>query len=84
MDLLKTPQQMLLEEAGAHIDGKGLLNTPQQMLMNESGVLPKFAKGKKVMSPEDMKAELFVRDTAPKQPTSVHPALAKAWNNLFK
>jgi hypothetical protein len=75
---------MLLEEAGAHIDGKGLLNTPQQMLMNESGVLPKFAKGKKVMSPEDMKAELFVQDTAPKQPTSVHPALAKAWNNFFK
>ena len=71
-----------MEEAGAHVDGAGLLNTPQQMLMNESGILPHFANGKKV---EDMRAEIFVHNTAPKSkdPYS-NPALIKAWNNFFK
>ena len=74
-----------MEESGAHTNGAGLLMTPQQMLIQESGVVPKFANGKKVMSPEDMKAELFVRDTTPTYTnSSVHPALAKAWNNFFK
>jgi hypothetical protein len=83
MDLLKTPHQLLMEEAGAHIDGGGLLDTPKQKLFEEVGAVPKFAKGKKVISPEDMKAELFVQKTMPK-PTATHPELAKVWNNLFK
>jgi len=72
-----------MEEAGAHIDGQGLLMTPKQKLFQEAGMVPKFAKGKKVISPEDMKAELFVHKTAKAQPAT-HPELAKAWNNLFK
>ena len=86
MDLLKTPKQLLMEEAGARVDGASLLNTPKQMLMEESGIIPRFAKGKKVLSPQDMKAEIFVESTAIKQPAdpASHPALVKAWNNLFK
>lgn len=49
MDLLKTPHQMLLEEAGAKIPTtNGLLKTPQQMLMEETGLPQKFAPGGKV------------------------------------
>jgi hypothetical protein len=92
MDLLKTPHQLLLEESGAHIDGRGLLMTPKQMLFQESGVVPKFAKGKKVLSPEDMKAKINVQKTStPKfaaggQTTDLYtnPELAKAWNNFFR
>jgi hypothetical protein len=86
MDLLKTPKQLLMEEAGARVDGTSLLNTPRQMLMQESGIVPHFAKGKKVLSPQDMRAEMSVQNTAPKKPAdpASHPALAKAWNNLFK
>lgn len=69
-----------MEEQGADVDGGGLLLTPKQMLMEESGILPHFAQGKKV---EDMKAELFVRDTAPKQ-QALHPKLTNLWNNIFK
>jgi hypothetical protein len=82
MDLLKTPKQLLLEEQGAP-DGKDMLLTPKQVLMEESGVMQHFAKGKKVLSPEDMKAEIFVQSTTVKKPTS-HPALINAWNKIFK
>lgn len=85
MDLLKTPHQLLMEEAGAHIDGQGLLMTPKQKLFQEAGQVPKFAKGKQVkpLTPEDMKAELMVQKTARPQ-SAPHPELAKVWNNLFK
>jgi hypothetical protein len=83
MDLLKTPKQLLMEDAGAHATGEGLLMTPQQKLMQESGAIPRFAKGKKVLSPEDMKAEIMVSKTASGDPYS-NPALTKAWNNIFK
>ena len=83
MDLLKSPQQLLLEEAGAHSTGEGLLMTPQQMLVQETGIIPKFANGKQVLSPEDMKAELSIQKTASPKAHS-HPALVKAWNNFFK
>ena len=45
MELLKTPHQMLLEEAGALPESPGMLNTPKQMLMQESGIVPHFAPG---------------------------------------
>jgi hypothetical protein len=49
MDLLKTPHQMLLEEAGAKIPtSTEMLKTPQQMLMEQTGLPQKFAPGGKV------------------------------------
>jgi hypothetical protein len=83
MDLLKTPNQMLLEESGSHVGGQGMLMTPKQKLFQEMGVTPKLAKGGKALSPEDMKAEIFVQKTKPPK-SSIHPELAKAWNNFFK
>jgi hypothetical protein len=88
MDLLKTPKQLLMEDAGMHPASEGLLMTPQQKIMQESGIIPHFAKGKHVLSPNDMKAEMFVNETAsPKFANSdpySNPALIKAWNNIFK
>ncbi len=48
MNLLKTPHQLLLEEAGATPASPGLLHTPKQMLMQEAGMTPKFAGGGKI------------------------------------
>jgi hypothetical protein len=88
MDLLKTPKQLLMEDAGIHPHTEGLIMTPQQKLMQETGIIPRFAKGKQVLSPEDMKAEIFVSKTAKPKPANndpySNPALIKAWNNLFK
>jgi hypothetical protein len=63
MDMLKTPKQMLMEEAGMAPASPGLLKTPKQMLIEESGIVPKFAKGKKVkkkLTAKEMEAELIV------------------------
>ncbi len=50
MNLLKTPNQMLLEEAGAKTHAPSeMLKTPQQLLMEESGLPQKFAPGGKVL-----------------------------------
>jgi hypothetical protein len=88
MDLLKTPKQLLMEDAGMHPASEGLLMTPQQKLMQESGIIPRFAAGKHVLSPKDMQAEIFVNKTAaPKSANSdpySNPVLIKAWNNIFK
>lgn len=48
MNLLKTPHQLLLEEAGAIPASPGMLHTPKQLLMQEAGVAPKFAAGGKI------------------------------------
>lgn len=45
MDILKTPHQKLLEEAGATPASPGMVHTPKQMLMQESGIMPRFAGG---------------------------------------
>lgn len=45
MDILKTPHQKLLEEAGATPASPGMVHTPKQMLMQESGIMPRFADG---------------------------------------
>ena len=55
MNPIKSPHQLLLEEAGASLDpSPGLVNTPQQMLMQQANALPHFAPGgqvaKKVLS----------------------------------
>lgn len=76
MNLLKTPHQMLMEEAGASpLPSPGMLNTPKQMLFQESGLMPKFAKGgnknlKKAeqnLSPAQMKAAMIINKQVPPQ-----------------
>ena len=58
MNPIKSPHQLLLEEAGASLDpSPGLINTPQQMLMQQANVLPHFAPGGAVTA-ADMQAEL--------------------------
>jgi hypothetical protein len=67
MDMLKTPKQMLMEEAGVTPASPGLLKTPKQLLIEESGILPKFANGKKVKkkpTAKEMEADLLVNGKA--------------------
>lgn len=59
MNFLKTPQQLLMEEAGMTPASPGMLKTPQQFLLEESGIQPRFfADGGSTnqMSPEMLKA----------------------------
>lgn len=59
MDILKTPKEKLMEDAGVNPASPGMLNTPKQMLMQEAGVVPRLAKGgQPTMSPQDMLAYL--------------------------
>lgn len=69
MDILKTPHQMLLEEAGAKVPtSNGLLKTPQQMLMEETGLPQKFADGGNVgMSVNDMLAAIMAQGQTPQK-----------------
>lgn len=70
MDILKTPQQKLMEEVGVNPATPGMLKTPQQLLLEEAGVTRKgFAQGGEVnqMSPEDMLAELVVGGQQPQK-----------------
>lgn len=68
MNLLKTPKEKLMEEAGVVPATPGMLKTPQQKMLEEAGGLPKFAKGKKVkkkLSVKDMEAELVAKGKTP-------------------
>lgn len=69
MNILKTPQEKLLEEAGAIPASPGMLKTPQQLLMQESGIRPTvFADGgSTTKSVEDMLAELVAMGHAPQR-----------------
>lgn len=69
MDILKTPHEKLLEEAGAMPYSDGYLKTPKQILFQEAGALPKLAEGGDVFSknPDDMRAEIMAQDVAPQQ-----------------
>lgn len=60
MNILKTPQEKLMEDAGMAPSSPGMLNTPKQMLMQESGIVPHLAKGgqPESMSVQDMLAYL--------------------------
>jgi hypothetical protein len=91
MDILKTPQQKLLEEAGAIPASPGMAHTPKQMLMQESGIMPRFADGGAVqMSPEDMLAELIYRGQLPEhfasggQVGSMSPEFLNALYNAYQ
>ena len=66
MDLLKTPHEKLMEEAGINPASNGWLSTPNQMLMEEAGITPHLAGGGQTqMSPQDMLAELIVNNMEP-------------------
>jgi hypothetical protein len=69
MDILKTPHQMLLEEAGAKVPtSNGMLKTPQQMLMEETGLPQKFADGGSTgMSVQDMLAAIMAQGQTPQK-----------------
>jgi hypothetical protein len=91
MDILKTPQQKLLEEAGAVPASPGMVHTPQQMLMNESGIMPRFADGGAVqMSPEAMLAELIQSGQIPQyfasggQVGNMSPEFLNALYNVYQ
>lgn len=45
MDILKTPHEMLNEEAGSNPAVNGWLSTPHQKLMEEAGTVPHLAIG---------------------------------------
>jgi hypothetical protein len=76
MNLLKTPHQLLLEEAGATPASPGLLHTPKQMLMQEAGMTHKFAAGGQV-SVNDMIAEIIAANQEPQKFREGGRSLAK-------
>lgn len=69
MNFLKTPQQMLMEEAGMTPATPGMLKTPQQMLMEQSGIQPRFFSdgGSATTNPQDMLAELIALGYEPQR-----------------
>lgn len=71
MNILKTPQQKLMEEAGMTPASPGMLKTPQQLLLEEAGVTRKgFAQGGEVNQPrsvDDMLAELVAMGHEPQR-----------------
>lgn len=78
MDILKTPHEKLLEEAGMMPQSPGMLNTPKQLLMQESGIMPKFADGGQVQQPNSpMFGQnapwLFGANAAPEMPQFIQP-----------
>lgn len=68
MNILKTPQEKLMEEAGMMPSSPGMLKTPQQLLMQEAGVTPRFADGGSTsMNVQDMLAELIAAGYQPQK-----------------
>jgi len=45
MNILKTPQEKLMEETGTVPPSPGMLHTPKQMIAQESGAVPHLAVG---------------------------------------
>lgn len=58
LNILKTPQQKLMEDAGAAPATPGMLKTGKQMLLEEVGMVPQFSQGGP--STQQMEAELMV------------------------
>jgi hypothetical protein len=77
MNILKTPREKLLEEAGATPKSVGMVRTPQQMLLQESGIMPRFSNGGNI-NPADMRAEIAVG-----QPNVAKPILKLNNQSLF-
>lgn len=81
IDLLKTPHQKLLEEAGVNPDTPGLLKTPKQFLFEEAGMLPKFAEGGP--STRQMQAELIANGKTPPNFKDKAQALLEEANKTY-
>ena len=77
MNFIKSPQQLLLEQAGDIPASPGLMQTPRQMLLGSTG-----------MSPQDMLAELLVNNQEPQHfrdgGHSLHNALRSTKINLAR
>jgi len=78
MDLLKTPHQYLLEEAGAVVPhDTSLINSPKQLMMQDSQVPPHFQQGGQ-MTPQDMMAAMVAQGQTPQHFKEGGSALEKA------
>ena len=81
MDLLKTPHEKLMEDAGLAPQSPGMLNTPQQLLMQETGGIPHFAAGGSEhahqMGAQDMLAFLVANGHLPEHFKTGGHALSK-------
>lgn len=70
MNIVKTPQQKLLEEAGATPATPGMVKTPQQLLLEEAGITPPgFSEGGQAeqISPENMLAMMVALGYEPQK-----------------
>jgi hypothetical protein len=71
MNPIKSPHQILLEQAGLSMDpSPGLINTPQQMMLQQANALPQYAPGGSVyqnLSPADMQAAMIVNGQTPQR-----------------
>lgn len=66
MNILKTPQEKLMEDAGMAPASPGMLNTPKQMLMQETGIVPRLADGGTIgPSKNDMELALIANGRTP-------------------
>ena len=90
MNPIKSPQDLLMQEAGFAPSSPGLVNTGQQMLLNQTGIVPHFADGGQVqMSPQDMLASLIANNQSPQyfakggQPEETSPEFAKLLDRLY-
>jgi len=92
MNFLKTPQQMLMEDAGMAPASPGMLHTPKQMLLHETGIVPKMAEGgqpQQQMSPEDMMALMLAYGQTPQKlagggkPEAMSPEFAALLDRLY-
>lgn len=92
MNFLKTPQQMLMEDAGITPASPGMLHTPKQMLMQESGIVPRMAEGgqpEQQLSPQDMMALMMAYGQEPQhlaaggKPEKTSPEFAALLDRLY-
>lgn len=68
MNPIKSPHELLMEQAGFAPQSPGLVNTGEQMLLNQTGVVPRFADGGSTnISPEDMLAALIAHGEEPQK-----------------
>jgi hypothetical protein len=88
MNPIKSPHDLLMEQAGFAPQSPGLVNSGQQMLLNQTGILPQFADGGSTRtSAEDMLAELFVNGELPqhlKDGGKAEQTLLERLKKLFK
>jgi len=71
MNLLKTPHEKLMEDAGLAPQSPGMLNTPRQLLMQEVGGMPHFAAGGQMFGQN--KSWAFGQNAAPAYVQGVPP-----------